>query len=744
MTDQPTVTPPGKDNGSQEPGGLVKFWQELRRRKVVRVAIAYAAVGWLIVEVASATFGSFGIPEWAFRFVTLMVVLGFPLAVILSWAFDLTPDGIKTTKSAQAEQGEVKLSETQQKKRNWTAYVMGAALPTLIFGLLAVYFYVTRSGDNGGIDVGEKSIAVLPLDNFSPDPNNAHFASGVHEDILTHLSHIKSLRVIARTSVMRYRETDMSVKEIAEELGVRYVLEGSVRKAGDLIKVTVQLIDSLSEGHLWADDYERRLTVENVFKIQEEISLAVADSMRAEISPEEQQQLEKLPTQNMAALEAYFKGKNEPITRPGLETIVEYYEEAISLDPDFALAYAELAAVQVELTSRSGRLEWWDKAEENVKKALELNNHLGEAHYSFARLRRNSNPESAIVACRTALEINPNDAQSLRLLGELIGDKIGIASEAAELFRKSYHLDPKSSFSPRALSDSLFYSGQREDSIKPLEMDAFSNPNSANAHFNLGSKYRRLGRYDDAITAFRKKVALDTAIQSIRIIGQHYRSLGDNKTALWWYRKYAQVRPYVRAWDRMEQAIVLGDDELKRQATYEQSEYNPIFEITSEFLLDFEIADGDLGEARAKITQFAPNLLDSDVEIIANNLQEAIQIARVLTRTGEGTHAKQLLQKVLARLDLMHQDYDHESYRAVAYALLEDEAKVLTAIRNYFDLGGSPYDLELKQELKPYFDHPEYVAMAEKRKAELAIQLNRIRKMEAAGELAPIPEHLRD
>lgn len=163
-----------------------------------------------------------------------------------------------------------------------------------------------------------------------------------------------------------------------------------------------------------------------------------------------------------------------------------------------------------------------------------------------------------------------------------------------------------------------------------------------------------------------------------------------------------------------------------------------------EYALDFDLADGKLSQAKAKITEVASDLLESDVEITANNLDVAIQVARVLIRTGEESHARNLLQKVMARLDLMHQDYEHETYRAVSYALLGDEVKTLAAIRQYFNLGGSPYDLERKQELKPYFDHPEYQAMAEKRKAELAVQLDRIQKMEASGQLAPIPEHLQD
>ena len=202
--DKPTPDP-------QEPKQS-SFWAELKRRKVIRVGIAYAAVAWVIVEVASATFEGFGIPDWAFRFVTLMVLLGFPIAIILAWAFDVTPEGIKVTKSVDS----TPVSKKQQRKQNWMAYAMGAAVPTVIFGILALYFFFqakpaeeTFSSSNSQLpsSIEDKSIAVLPLVNMSPDPDNAFFADGVQEEILTNLAKVHDLLVIGRTSTLRYRDT---------------------------------------------------------------------------------------------------------------------------------------------------------------------------------------------------------------------------------------------------------------------------------------------------------------------------------------------------------------------------------------------------------------------------------------------------------------------------------------------------------------------------------------------------------
>lgn len=235
---------------SPHQSGFQRLWQELKRRHVVPVTMVYAIIGWPVVQVANATFADFEIPIWAYRFVVLMVVLGFPIAVLLAWAFELTSQEIKATKMAKIQH-----PESHVKKRHWFSLGLAAAVPTLIFGVLAAIFYIqnrslvseseTMSSDPVfEVEANERSIAVLPLTNMSPDPENAYFADGVHEDILTNLSKVKDLPVIGRTSTLQYRDTTKTLQEIGKNLGVRYLVEGSVRRAGDQVLVTVQLIDS--------------------------------------------------------------------------------------------------------------------------------------------------------------------------------------------------------------------------------------------------------------------------------------------------------------------------------------------------------------------------------------------------------------------------------------------------------------------------------------------------------------------
>ena len=258
MNDEPNTESP-------ENLAVLKFWQELKRRKVVRVAVVYMVTGWLIIQVAESTFEGFGIPVWAFRFVTLMVILGLPVAVILAWALELTPDGIKVTRSVVPANQSAHESRALSKKRNWTAYAFGALVPTLIFGSLAIFFYI-QVQNSGAVrdEAGEsarvsQSIAVLPLVNMSSIEENMYFAGGIHEDILTNLSRIDGLQVISRTSMLRYATSNMSLREIGQELGVDYIVEGSVRRIGNHVRVTIQLINAHNDMHLWANNYEREL-----------------------------------------------------------------------------------------------------------------------------------------------------------------------------------------------------------------------------------------------------------------------------------------------------------------------------------------------------------------------------------------------------------------------------------------------------------------------------------------------------
>jgi TolB-like protein len=376
MSDNPTPEKPKSSDPNLSIPDAPSFWSELKRRKVMRVAITYGVVAWILIQVSATVFPQLGMPEWAPRMVTLLLLIGFPVALIIAWAFELTPDGIKTTQHAREDRGDEPVSKKEKRNRNWIAVGLAAGLPTLMFGVLTGVFYFKAKTAEETLAASQqaefdRSIAVLPLTNMSPDEENAFFADGVHEDILTNLSKIEELLVIARTSTLRYRNTVKGLSEVGAELNVRYLVEGSVRRAANQVRVTVQLIDTQTEGHVWAENYDRSL--DNIFAIQSEIAEAIADQLHAELSPEEVARIERLPTASQDAYDAYKQGS---VDGGRLDKLYR----ATELDPTFAEAWAEIAL----LLYRDGDTD--EEGLERAHRALEQARRYGQGlpHIPFA------------------------------------------------------------------------------------------------------------------------------------------------------------------------------------------------------------------------------------------------------------------------------------------------------------------------------------------------------------------------
>jgi TolB-like protein/Tfp pilus assembly protein PilF len=313
------------------------FFAELKRRNVYKVAIAYGVVAWLLMQVASQIFPFFEIPNWAVRLVVLLLVIGFPVALILAWAFELTPEGIK-----RAEDVDVSKSITRKTGRKLDFFII-AVLLLVIAALLFQRLHPTVSPAVSSSP--EKSIAVLPFDNLSRDPDNAYFADGIQEEILTRLAKIADLKVISRTSTQRYQSKPPNLSEIAKQLGVVNILEDSVQKAGDQVRVNVQLVNARTDFHLWAETYDRKLT--DIFSVESEIAKGVAESLQAKLTGREEQALAVKPTNNPDAYDAYLRGlafeARGWYSVPPLRKAIGFYERAVQLDPNFALAWARLS-----------------------------------------------------------------------------------------------------------------------------------------------------------------------------------------------------------------------------------------------------------------------------------------------------------------------------------------------------------------------------------------------------------------
>src|SRR5437773_6665016 len=283
------------------------FFTELKRRNVYKVAVAYAVVGWLLVQVTTQVFPIFEIPNWASRLIVLAIIIGFPIALVIAWAFELTPQGLKRTEDVDlAAQG-------NRKSHAWIYIVIvGAAFS---IGLIFVGRYTARNTvsaprtEAAATAIPQKSIAVLPFENLSDDKNAAYFADGIQDEILTKLASIADLKVISRTSTAKYKSKPEDLKTVSQQLGVGTVLEGSVQKAGDKVRVNVQLIDARADSHLWAKSYDRDM--KDVFAVESEVAQEIADSLKAKLSPAEASTLATAPTKDTAAYDLFLKGESQ-------------------------------------------------------------------------------------------------------------------------------------------------------------------------------------------------------------------------------------------------------------------------------------------------------------------------------------------------------------------------------------------------------------------------------------------------
>ncbi len=296
---------------------------ELKRRNVFRVGAAYAIVAWLLVEVASVVLPTFAAPEWVMKVVIFLTALGFPLALVIAWAFELTPEGIKREEDVDRSGA--------QTRRHRNLPIIGLLILAVALFLLDRFVW-TEGDPTPGVD--RRSVAAIPFENLSGDEANLPFTSGIHDDLLTQLSKIGSIKTISRQSVLKYRDTAKTVPEIAAELGVATILAGGVQRSGDRVRINVRLIDAATDEPLWAETYDRHLSAANIFAIQSEIARSIADALRAKLTAGEQQRLASVPTRNLEAIDTFFLGKQlvEERNVRALQAAVEYLEQVIELD----------------------------------------------------------------------------------------------------------------------------------------------------------------------------------------------------------------------------------------------------------------------------------------------------------------------------------------------------------------------------------------------------------------------------
>ena len=403
--------------------------------------IVYAAASFVILELVSIIEEPFALPDWTLRLVFVILCIGLFLSIILSWIYDITPEGIEKTKPAREAE-----EETIEKPSQPQAWKIATIISVVVIIGLILFHAVGERKQDEDIAILDKSIAVLPFKSLSDDPEKQYLADGAMDAILLHLSKIKDLRVMARTSVEQYRKTDKTATMICQELNVAYLLEGSFQKYGDKARLIVQLIKPGMEGHIWADEYDRDWT--DIFFVQSEVAKSVANEIRAVVTPEVKLRIEKEPTGNMEAYNLYLQGRHHFLSRggkEGLDRSIQLYDQALETDPDFALAYSAIAAsysayAYGEILPRS---EVMDLAKEAARKALSIDNTLGEAHaeLAWARIYHDFNWIEGERGLQLALELNPNYATAHRNYSWLL-TFIGRHEESIAEAKRAVELDP--------------------------------------------------------------------------------------------------------------------------------------------------------------------------------------------------------------------------------------------------------------------------------------------------------------
>jgi len=438
------------------------FFSELKRRNVYKVAIAYAVVAWLLMQIATQVFPFLEIPNWAIRLVIMLIVIGFPIALVIAWAFELTPEGLKRTEFAD------ELPKKSARNRVWIYVVVIAGAISVSLFFLGRF---TAPRHAGATEPLSKSIAVLPFDNQNRDPDTDYLSDGIPESIINSLSQLPNLRVMSRNSVFHYKGKDMDAQAVAKELKVQAVLTGRMTQRGDGLSISVELINAQDNSEIWGQQYNRKLA--DVFAVQEEIAKEISEKLRLKLSGAERQQLTKRPTENIKAFQYYMQGRSyiNRQTREDLLEAIRYCEKAIEEDRNYALAYAGLADAYNNLGVRGyiAPIEGRRKAEEAARKALALDENLAEAHgaLGFAYIQfAPSNFSLGDRELRRAIELSPSLAVAHLYLGYSLVRQ-GRLDESLEKLPKARELDPLSSIIARTAALPYYL---KRDYVRALEL----------------------------------------------------------------------------------------------------------------------------------------------------------------------------------------------------------------------------------------------------------------------------------
>ena len=475
--------------------GVNEFLQRLKERKLVQWTVAYVAAAFAFLQGIDIVAQRFGWPEQTMRFVIIALSVGLFVTLVLAWY--------------HGERGAQRVTGTE--------LLILALLLAIGGGLLWRFAGGARKGgireasaesSPAPVVIPEKSIAVLPFDNLSRDPDNAFFAEGVQDEILTRLAKVADLKVISRTSTQHFKSSPENLPEIAQQLGVRNILEGSVQKANDEVRVNVQLIHAPSDTHLWADIYDRKLT--DLFAVESDIAKTIADTLQVKLSGPEQEAMSVRPTEDPEAYQLYLKGRFfwNKRTAPDLRKSIEFFNLAVQKDPNYARAYAAMAQSWILLPAYNGGApkDLFPKAQAAAEKAIALDDTLSEAHAVLASLKQNYQFDSmgALAEYEDALKLNPNDATARQWMANNTLAYLGRSKQELEEMKHARELDPLSLVINTNLGVAYFHNGQIDQAIGQLRKTVEMDNSFYYGRWNLGLAYYLQGSHSQAIAELEK------------------------------------------------------------------------------------------------------------------------------------------------------------------------------------------------------------------------------------------------
>jgi TolB-like protein len=725
----------------------LSLFNELKRRNVFKVAAVYVVVGWLLLQVSDTLVPALHLPTWFHSGVAFVLIMGFPVAIIFAWAFELTPEGLKKEKEIDSSQS---IAHKTGRQLN---FVIIAVLAIAVVFLLGKTWLADDSASVDTAAVVEQSIAVLPFENRSADAENAEFiAVGVHDELLTLLSKLGGLKVISRTSVERL-DQDLSIPEIGALLGVATVLEGQVQRAGDRLRINVQLINATREDHLWATTYDGELSASNIFDVQSDIARMIADELHLQLSASDDRVLDTAPTSSTEALQDYMLGRQlvERGKFESFEQAVRYFTEATEIDPNYAeawvaIAYTKNRMFQTGLIDLQGYVAG---AEPAISRALEINNTLPEAHAELAILQwLTGDIDAAEASFKKALDLGSGDSRSLASYGNYLR-MTGRPREAIPVLKKSLEGNPLSVETLFELGKAEMYAGQPEQfqirAQKILEID----PLSVHGYIANLQANHWMGRYDLMWPWYIKSMASDPedyelwghlAMYSSYVGGTEWvdrymdraLELGPNEPAV--------LRSYVIVLQRrgeFDAAVEIARDALEAGLA-DRWQSNEVF---LRFVRDDVLRSGNFEDAMTWYRDRHPELFLDTPGIAVGNVNAAADLALLLQRAGESAAADTIIDAGLAWFRRTQPEGVHGYLVGIVdveFLALDGQTQAaLDTLQQAVDSGWRSHwpAIIRNKTLDSLRDEPQFQQITAQLEEDMARQLKAIRALPNMGEL---------